>query len=543
MTFDRGRMPHGVTILGPRVQGSEEILTPEALDFVAQLHRSFEPVRAALLERRVERQAEIDAGATLGLLPETASIRHDRTWRVAEPPPDLADRRVEITGPAEPKMIINALNSGARAFMADFEDSLSPTWGNVVGGQLALRQAVRGRLAFDSPEGKAYRLGPRPAQLLVRPRGWHLPERHVRIDDEPVSASLFDAGLYLFWNGRERLARGTAPYFYLPKLQGHREARLWNDVFVQAQAMLGIPRGSVRATVLIETIHAAFEMEEILYELREHSAGLNAGRWDYLFSCIKTFRGPGAPVLPDRASITMTVPFMRAYTERLVLTCHRRGAHAMGGMAAFIPSRRDPVVNEAAMRRVRDDKERESRDGFDGTWVAHPDLVPLATEVFSEVLGDAPDQRGARAGEAALGAEVPGEPRDLVTLGVDGGAVTEAGARMNVSVALQYLDAWLAGNGAAAINNLMEDAATAEISRSQLWQWRTTRAPLDDGRPLTAARYEALRGEELAALRAPDVVVPGGGLHLDEAAGLLDRLVLDDQLVEFLTLPAYDRLP
>jgi malate synthase len=543
MTFDRGRMPHGVTILGPRVQGSEEILTPEALDFVAQLHRSFEPVRAALLERRVERQAEIDAGATLGLLPETASIRHDRTWRVAEPPPDLADRRVEITGPAEPKMIINALNSGARAFMADFEDSLSPTWGNVVGGQLALREAVRGRLAFDSPEGKAYRLGPRPAQLLVRPRGWHLPERHVRIDDEPVSASLFDAGLYLFWNGRERLARGTAPYFYLPKLQGHREARLWNDVFVQAQAMLGIPRGSVRATVLIETIHAAFEMEEILYELREHSAGLNAGRWDYLFSCIKTFRGPGAPVLPDRASITMTVPFMRAYTERLVLTCHRRGAHAMGGMAAFIPSRRDPVVNEAAMRRVRDDKERESRDGFDGTWVAHPDLVPLATEVFSEVLGDALDQRGARAGEAALGAEVPGEPRDLVTLGVDGGAVTEAGARMNVSVALQYLDAWLAGNGAAAINNLMEDAATAEISRSQLWQWRTTRAPLDDGRPLTAARYEALRGEELAALRAPGVVVPGGGLHLDEAAGLLDRLVLDDQLVEFLTLPAYDRLP
>jgi malate synthase len=543
MTFDRGRMPHGVTILGPRVQGSEEILTPEALDFVAQLHRSFEPVRAALLERRVERQAEIDAGATLGLLPETASIRHDRTWRVAEPPPDLADRRVEITGPAEPKMIINALNSGARAFMADFEDSLSPTWGNVVGGQLALREAVRGRLAFDSPEGKAYRLGPRPAQLLVRPRGWHLPERHVRIDDEPVSASLFDAGLYLFWNGRERLARGTAPYFYLPKLQGHREARLWNDVFVQAQAMLGIPRGSVRATVLIETIHAAFEMEEILYELREHSAGLNAGRWDYLFSCIKTFRGPGAPVLPDRASITMTVPFMRAYTERLVLTCHRRGAHAMGGMAAFIPSRRDPVVNEAAMRRVRDDKERESRDGFDGTWVAHPDLVPLATEVFSEVLGDALDQRGARAGEAALGAEVPGEPRDLVTLGVDGGAVTEAGARMNVSVALQYLDAWLAGNGAAAINNLMEDAATAEISRSQLWQWRTTRAPLDDGRPLTAARYEALRGEELAALRAPDVVVPGGGLPHAEAAGGLARLVLDDQLVEFLTLPAYDRLP
>jgi malate synthase len=547
-----GRLPAGVAIVGPRVEGSEQILTPDALAFVAHLHRSFEPVRAALLERRAERQAEIDAGATLGLLPETAAIRLDPAWSVAEPPPDLLDRRVEITGPAEPKMIINALNSGARAFMADFEDSLSPTWSNVVGGQAALHEAVRGRLAFDSPDGKGYRLGARVAQLLVRPRGWHLVERHVVVDGEPVSASLFDAGLYLYWNARFRVEHGSGPYLYLPKLQSHREARLWNDVFVQAQAALGIPRGSVRATVLIETIHAAFEMEEILYELREHSSGLNAGRWDYLFSAIKTFRGErlGAPgsagpqVLPDRAQVTMTVPFMRAYTERLVLTCHRRGANAMGGMAAFIPSRRDAAVNAVAVARVRDDKERESRDGFDGTWVAHPDLVPLATEVFDSVLGSAPDQRSRRAGEAPLGEEVPGDPGALLDLRVDGGAVTEAGVRLNVSVALQYLDSWLRGNGAAAINNLMEDAATAEISRSQLWQWRVT-ATLSDGAPLTADRYRTIRSEELAALNHA-----ASGSHtgdaprsrLSEAAALLDRLVLDDDFTEFLTLPAYDRL-
>jgi malate synthase len=541
----RDRLPSGVSIAGPRVQGSEEILTPEALEFVARLHRSFEPVRQALLERRAERQAEIDAGASLGLLPETAAIRHDPRWQVAEPPADLRDRRVEITGPAEPKMIINALNSGARAFMADFEDSMSPTWSNVVGGQLSLREAVRGTLAYESPEGKAYRLGPRVAQLLVRPRGWHLVERHLVVDGEAVSASLFDAGLYLFWNARERIARGSGPYLYLPKLQSHREARLWNDVFVQAQAMLGIPRGSVRATVLIETIHAAFEMEEILYELREHSAGLNAGRWDYLFSCIKTFRGsaaaaalPGPSVLPDRASVTMTVPFLRAYTERLVRTCHRRGAHAMGGMAAFIPSRRDAAANEVAMRKVRDDKERESRDGFDGTWVAHPDLVPLATQVFDEVLGEAPNQLAARASEAPLDAEVPGDASTLLDFAVDGGRVTEAGARLNVSVAIQYLDAWLGGNGAAAINNLMEDAATAEISRSQLWQWRTNAVPLEDGHPLTAERYGVIREEELRAL---DDAAEGAG-HRMEAAELLDRLVLDDHFTEFLTLPAYELL-
>jgi malate synthase len=531
-----GRLPPGVTLGGSRVDGSEEILTPDALEFLAQLHRSFEPVRAALLERRVERQAEIDGGASLGLLPNTAAVRADPGWRVAEAPPELLDRRVEITGPAEPKMIINALNSGARAFMADFEDSLAPTWENVVGGQAALRDAVRGTLAFTSPEGKSYRLGDRRATLLVRPRGWHLPERHVRVDGQPISGSLFDFGLYAFHNARERLRRGSGLYLYLPKLQSHGEARLWNDVFVQTQAALGIPRGTVRATVLIETIHAAFEMEEILYELREHSSGLNAGRWDYLFSCIKTFRGPSAPVLPDRAEVTMAVPFMRAYTERLVMTCHRRGAHAMGGMAAFIPSRRDREVNETAMARVREDKERESGDGFDGTWVAHPDLVALATEVFDGVLGARPEQRSRRVDEAPLGAEVPGDPAALLDLRVDGGRVTEAGARLNVSVALQYLDSWLRGNGAAAINNLMEDAATAEISRSQLWQWRVTGTPLDDGQPLTAERYRAIRDEELAALGGPEEG------RLREAAELLDGLVLDDAFVEFLTLPAYDRI-
>ncbi|HYN69848.1 MAG TPA: malate synthase A, partial [Candidatus Eisenbacteria bacterium] len=430
------------------------------------------------------------------------------------------------------------LNSGARAFMADFEDALSPTWANVVGGQLALRDAVRGELRFESPDGKRYRLGPSPAQLLVRPRGWHLPEGHLEIDGEPVSASLFDAGLYLFWNARERLARGTGPYFYLPKLQSHLEARLWNDVFVWAQDALGIPRGAVRATVLIETIHAAFEMEEILWELRDHSSGLNAGRWDYLFSSIKTFRARRDLVLPDRAQILMTVPFMRAYTERLVLTCHRRGAHAIGGMAAFIPSRRDPAVNAVAMAKVRDDKERESSDGFDGTWVAHPDLVPLATEVFDGVLGPQPNQLHARRDEAGSGSgvEVPGDPAALLDLRVDGGRVTEAGARLNIAVSLQYLDSWLRGNGAAAINNLMEDAATAEISRSQLWQWRVTGAPLDSGGPLTGDRFRTIRDAELARLGG------AGSGRLGEAADLLDRLVLDDDFVEFLTLPAYPLL-
>jgi malate synthase len=547
----RTDLPQGVEIAGPPVAGGDAVLTPAALAFLRDLERRFRSDRVALLRRRADRQAAIDAGTeTLGLLAETSSVRLDPTWRVAETPPDLLDRRVEITGPAEAKMTINALNSGARCFMADFEDALSPTWTNVVTGQAAVRDAVRGTLAFDSPEGKAYRLRDdgRLATLLVRPRGWHLPERHLRVDGEPMSASLFDAGLYLFWNARERLDRGTGPYFYLPKLQSHLEARLWNEVFVWAQDALGVPRGSVRATVLIETLPAAFEMEEILYELREHAAGLNAGRWDYLFSCIKTFRSPastaalpgGDGVFPDRSQVSMTVPFMRAYTERLVLTCHRRGALAMGGMAAYIPSRRDPDVNARAMAKVTEDKDRESHDGFDGTWVAHPDLVPVATEAFDAVLAGRANQREARLDEAALGAEVPGEPAALLDFRVPEGHVTEAGVRLNVSVGLRYVSSWLDGIGAAAINDLMEDAATAEISRSQLWQWRVRGAALEDGTAFDALRYQAIHDEELWHLA--DGCSDADRSRLRDAAALLDDLVLEEGIREFLTLPAYDLL-
>ena len=516
----------GVEVVGPVVVGSDEILTAPALDFVAGLERRCGARRRELLDRRRARQAELDSGVMPDFLAETADVRAG-DWRVAAGPSDLDDRRVEITGPAEPKMMINAFNSGARVFMADLEDSLSPTWRNVVGGQAALREAVRRRLTFESPEGRSYRLNDRIATLVVRPRGWHLEESHVLVDGAPVSASLFDFGLYLFHNGRELIDRGTGPYLYLPKLESHIEARLWNDVFVAAQDELGIKRGTIRATVLIETILAAFEMDEILYELRDHAAGLNAGRWDYLFSSIKKFRSRPELALPDRAQLMMTVPFMRAYTELLVRTCHRRGAHAMGGMAAFIPSRRDPAVNETAMARVRDDKERESRDGFDGTWVAHPDLVPLATEIFDGVLGARPHQKDRQRDDVAVSAA------QLLDLHVPGGKVTEAGVRLNVSVALQYLDAWLDGNGAAAINNLMEDAATAEISRSQLWQWRTVGMRLTDGRVFTDALYRDIRDEELAHL--------GGARkgRLGEAAALLDGLVLADDFPEFLTLDAY----
>jgi malate synthase len=516
-----------IEITGPAVPGVDDVLTPDALAFLADLQATFGPRREALLQARRDRQVEIDAGADLDFDPATADLR-SAEWTVPAAPADFDDRRVEITGPAEPKMMINALNSGARVFMADLEDALSPTWANVVGGQVALRDAVRGELAFTSPEGKAYRVGDRPAQLVVRPRGWHLEERHLTLDGAPLSASLVDAGLYLFHNGAERIRRGTAPYLYLPKLQSADEAGLWADVFRRAEERLGIPAGSVRTTVLIETIHAAFAMDEILHALGPYAAGLNAGRWDYLFSCIKTFRGRPDRILPERAQLTMTTPFMRAYTELLVRTCHRRGAHAIGGMAAFIPSRRDPVANEAAMTRVREDKERESRDGFDGTWVAHPDLVPLATEIFDGVLGDRPHQKSRGRDEVHVTAA------QVLDFAVPGGRVTEAGVRLNVSVALQYLDAWLAGNGAAAINNLMEDAATAEISRSQLWQWRVGGAGMEDGRFVTGGLYTAIRDEELAALGGPG----GGNGHLGDAAELLDTLVLDDTFTEFLTIPA-----
>jgi malate synthase len=523
-----GRRLHGVEFLGTAVSGGDRVLTPDALTFLAELHRQFDPQRQAILRKRTERQARIDAGETLAFRADTARIRAS-DWHVAATPHDLADRRVEITGPAEPKMIVNALNSDARIFMADFEDALSPTWANVVGGQAALIDAVRHQLAFDTAE-KAYRLNEEIATLLVRPRGWHLEEANFRVDGASISASLFDFGLYVFHNARERVERGTAPYFYLPKLQAAEEAGLWNDVFLFAQDALGIPRGSIRATVLIETIPAAFEMDEILWELREHAAGLNAGRWDYLFSCIKTFRTRSDLALPDRSQLTMTVPFMRAYTQLLVRTCHRRGAHAIGGMAAFIPSRRDPTVNEVAMAKVGDDKRRESGDGFDGTWVAHPDLVPLATQIFDSVLGQRPHQK------ERLREDVSVTANELLDLRVEGGTITEAGVRLNVSVALQYLDSWLRGNGAAAINNLMEDAATAEISRSQLWQWRATGSRMDDGRLIDEAFYRHVRDEELTAL--------GGGQQgrLREAADLLDRLVLDGEFAEFLTLRSYPRL-
>ncbi|HET7685312.1 MAG TPA: malate synthase A [Candidatus Limnocylindria bacterium] len=506
-----------------------EVLTPDALAFAAQLHRSFDPRRRRLLDDRAARQARLDGGELPDFLPNPIESR-DSAWRVAPAPPDLDDRRVEITGPAEPKMMINALNSGASVFMADFEDALSPTWENVVTGHWAVSHAVRRTLTFQTDE-KAYRLNDRIATLCIRPRGWHLDEAHVLVDGAPIGAAVFDFGIWFFHNARELLARGSGPYLYLPKLESHLEAALWNDIFVAAQAALDVPHGSVRATVLVETILAAFEMDEILFELREHAAGLNAGRWDYIFSIIKKFRARDDRVLPDRADVTMTVPFMRAYTELLVQTCHRRGAHAIGGMAAFIPSRRDPAVNERALAAVRADKERESGDGFDGTWVAHPDLVPLAREVFDAALGDRPHQKERRREEVVVRAD------ELLDVRVPDGRVTEAGVRANIAVGLAYLASWLAGNGAAAINNLMEDAATAEISRSQLWQWRVTGTPLEDGQPLTAERYAALRDEELAQLRA---AMPGA--PWDDATELLDGLVLDDAFAEFLTSAAYGRL-
>ncbi len=518
-------MEKGIRILAKPPAGAEAALSREALAFVESLHRQFQATRRALLERRTQRQAEFDAGKLPAFLPETEPVRTG-AWKVAETQPDLQQRWVEITGPSERKMMINALNSGADVFMSDFEDSLSPTWANVVIGQANLIDAVRRRIELVTAEGKGYRLNPTIATLLVRPRGWHLPEKHVEVDGEPVSGSLFDFGLYFFHNARERLDRGTGPYFYLPKLQSHLEARLWNDVFLFSQDALGIPRGSVRATVLIETLPAAFEMEEILYELREHSSGLNAGRWDYLFSVIKSLSWR-RDVLPDRAQVTMTVPFMRAYTELLIKTCHRRGAHAMGGMAAFVPSRKDAEVNAAALARVRDDKLRESGDGFDGTWVAHPDLVPVAHEVFETALGGRANQK------ERLREEVRVTPEQLLDTRVPGGTVTEGGLRNNVNVALQYLSSWLSGTGAAAIFNLMEDVATAEISRSQLWQWVHNGAKLSDGRPVTPALYETIRGEELARL--------GGAAtgRLQEAAQILDGLVGADRFVEFLTFPAY----
>jgi malate synthase len=513
-------MSDGIEVRGPLDGRKAEVLTGEALAFVAALQREFGPRRRELLARRVERQARLDAGELPAFLEETRAIREDATWHVPPPAPGLVDRRVEITGPVDRKMMINALNSGARVFMADFEDANSPTWDNCIDGQVNVKDAVRGEISLEQ-EGKSYRLNDEVATLVIRPRGWHLPEKHVLVDGDPISGSLFDFGLVFFHNAREQLARGLGPYFYLPKLESHLEARLWNDVFVRAQEQLALPQGSIRATVLIENVLAAFEMEEILYELRDHSAGLNAGRWDYIFSAIKKFRNRGDFVLPDRSDVTMTVPFMRAYTELLVATCHKRGAHAMGGMAAFIPSRRDAEVNETALARVREDKLRESRDGFDGTWVAHPDLVPTATEVFDDALGERPNQIDRQRPDVDVSAA------ELLSLPQTPGAVTEQGIRTNVSVGVRYLASWLNGNGAAAIDNLMEDAATAEISRSQLWQWvRHGRVSADDVR--------RIEREELAKLT--------DWPRVDEAARLFEQVSLADEFVDFLTLPAYELL-
>jgi len=522
-------LPAGVSVAGALNPHYAQILTPQALAFVAQLHRGFEARRRELLERRALRQREFDSGKRPDFLAETRALRESE-WTVAPQPADLLDRRVEITGPTDRKMIINALNSGASTFMADFEDANCPTWANMVEGQINLRDAVRRTITFEQA-GKRYRLAEKTAVLIVRPRGWHLPERHLLVDGEPVAGAIVDFGLYFFHNARELLERSTGPYFYLPKLESHLEARLWNDIFVVAQSELGIPRGSIRATVLIETIAAAFEMDEILWELREHSAGLNIGRWDYIFSCIKKFRADPDFCLADRAQVTMTSPFMRAYALLLVKTCHRRNAPAMGGMAAQIPIKDDPVANEAALEKVRQDKIREVTDGCDGTWVAHPGLVPVAKEVFDRHMPQ-PNQYGRQR------LDVSATARDLLDFRPER-PITEEGLRNNISVGIQYLGAWLAGNGCVPVYNLMEDAATAEISRSQVWQWiRSPKGVLEDGRKVTVELFRALLAEELAKVRTQLGEAAWRAGKYEEAARLFDRLTAGDY-VEFLTLPAY----
>ncbi len=532
-------MPERVEITGPAGERYDEILTPKALELLVALHDELGDRRAELLVARRRRQAELSGGATLGFLPSTAHIREDTSWRVAPLAPGLADRRVEITGPTDKKMTINALNSGANVWLADFEDANTPLWENMIGGQLNLKDALDRKIDFTSEEGKSYALGPDAelATIVVRPRGWHLEEKHILIDGRRASGSLTDFALYMVASGRKQLDKGKGPYFYLPKMESHLEARLWNDAFNIAQDALGIPRGTIRATVLIETIPAAFEMDEILYELREHSSGLNAGRWDYLFSIIKKFRTRGKDfVLPERNAVTMTAPFMRAYTELLVKTCHARGAHAMGGMAAFIPSRRDPEVNEIALAKVRDDKTREAGDGFDGSWVAHPDLVPICKEVFDGVLGDRPNQLDKQRPDVSV------SPEDLLSINKTPGGITEAGLRNNISVALQYLAAWLGGNGAVAIFNLMEDAATSEISRSQIWQWVHNDVTLDDGPLVTKDVVERMIDEELVKIRE----LAGETFDADrygQAVALFTEVALADAFADFLTIPAYERMP
>jgi malate synthase len=520
-----GPIPQGVAISGPISKEFAQILSPETLDFVAKLHRKFESRRQELLARRAERQKQFDAGAKPDFLAETKSIR-ESDWQVAAQPKDMLDRRVEITGPTDRKMVINALNCGASTFMADFEDANCPTWHNMIDGQINLRDAVRRTITFEQ-SGKQYKLNDSTAVLIPRPRGWHLDEKHVTVDGRSVAGGVFDFALFFFHNAKELLKRGSGPYFYLPKMESHLEARLWNDIFVFAQKELGIPVGTIRATALIETVVAAFEMDEILYELREHSAGLNIGRWDYIFSCIKKFRANKDFCLADRAQVTMLAPFMRAYALLLVKTCHRRNAPAMGGMAAQIPIKHDPVANEAALEKVRQDKLREVTDGCDGTWVAHPGLVPVAKAVFDKHM-PTPNQYTRQRPDVTVTAKQlldfqPERP------------ITEAGLRNNISVGIQYVAAWLVGNGCVPVYNLMEDAATAEISRSQIWQWiRSPKGVLEDGRKVTSELFAKLLGEELGKVRSA-----GAEGKLEEAAKLFEQITTDDQYVEFLTLPAY----
>jgi len=530
--------PNGIEVIGPMQDRYDEILTPRALELIGLLHRELDGRRRELLERRRQRVEELAAGGRLDFLEETRHIREDDSWRVADPAPGLVDRRVEITGPTDRKMTINALNSGAKVWLADHEDANTPLWENVIGGQLNLLDAITGNVDFTSPEGKSYSLNEGElATIVVRPRGWHLPEKHILVDGAQTSGSLVDFALYLTASGQKQLDRGQGPYFYLPKMESHLEARLWNDVFNLGQEFLGIPRGTIRATVLIETYPAAFEMEEILYELRDHSSGLNAGRWDYMFSVIKSFRTRGKEfLLPDRNSVTMTVPFMRAYTELLVRTCHKRGAHAIGGMAAFIPSK-DPEINEVAFAKVRDDKTREAADGFDGSWVAHPGMVELCKEVFTAVLGDRPNQLDRQREDVHVTAD------QLLDVASTPGDVTEEGLRSNVSVGIQYLESWLRGSGAVGINNLMEDAATAEISRSQVWQWLHNDVELSNGHRVTRQLVESIIDEEMAAIRdrlGEEAFSQG---RWDDARATFTQMALADEYPDFLTLPAYERMP
>ncbi len=521
-------MPAGLEVRGEITAAFAEILTPKALAFVAKLQRAFNPRRLEALARREERQAALDRGETLDFLPETKGVR-EGGWSCAPIPSDIRDRRVEITGPTDRKMVINALNSGAKIFMADFEDANSPTWENMIGGQINLRDAIRRTIEFTNPSGKKYRLNEQVAVLMPRPRGWHLVEKHLLVDGQPIAGGLFDFGLFFFHNAKELIARGSGPYFYLPKMESHLEARIWNDVFKLAQDDLGIPQGTIRATVLIETIPAAFEMDEILYELREHSAGLNCGRWDYIFSCIKRFRNKPDFLLADRALITMTTHFMRSYSLLCIETCHRRKIFAMGGMAAQIPVKDNPAANEEAFAKVRADKEREARDGHDGTWVAHPGMVQLALDPFNVAMPQ-PNQIERQPNDVHVTA------KDLLDF-APSGPITEAGLRQNISVGVQYLEAWLRGHGAVPLFNLMEDAATAEISRAQVWQWiRHADGVLQDGRKVTKELFRSVLDEELAKVQR------SSGDKFDVARDLFNQLTTDDEFAEFLTLPGYEKL-